>query len=69
MTNILLETPRLVIKETDMAEFEMMYALFSDTEVMQYIGMRSREEARERLEKFIVQQHKHGFGVGNVFVC
>lgn len=65
----LLETKRLIIKPTTLANFEEVYPLFSDPEVMRYVGrgVRNREEAREGLEKMIRHQEKHGFSIGCVY--
>ncbi len=65
----LLETKRLIVKPTSLDNFENVYALFSDPEVMRYVGrgVRTREETQANLKKMIQHQEKHGFSVGDVY--
>jgi ribosomal-protein-alanine N-acetyltransferase len=67
--NILLETSRLLVKPTTLANFEEVYPLLSDPEIMRYVGrgVKTREEARDSLEKMIRHQEKHGFSMGCVY--
>lgn len=65
----MLETKRLIIKPTSLDSFENTYALFSDAEVMRYIGngVKSREEVQQHIEKMIQHHEKHGFSFGDVY--
>lgn len=66
---IFLETNRLIIRIPELADFDSMYALQSDAEVMQYVGtgVRTQAEVRLGLEKAIAHQEKHGFSLGSVY--
>lgn len=65
----LLETKRLIVKPTSLDNFENVYALLSDPEVMRYVGrgVKTREETQESLEKMIRHKEKHGFSFGDVY--
>lgn len=65
----LLETKRLIVKPTSLENIENVYALFSDPEVMRYVGrgIKTREEIRESLEEMIKHKEKHGFSFGDVY--
>ncbi|MBA2653937.1 MAG: GNAT family N-acetyltransferase [Gammaproteobacteria bacterium] len=67
--SIFLETERLIINTPVLEDFENLFALQSDAEVMQYIGqgVRTRIEVMTGLEKAIAHQEKHGFSLGCVF--
>lgn len=67
--DVFIETKRLIITTPELSDFENLYALQSDAEVMQHIGngVRTREEVILGLEKAIAHQIKHGFSLGNVF--
>lgn len=67
--SIILETQRLIIKSPALDNFENLYALYSDPEVMQYVGqgVRSREETRKKLAEIIYHFEKHGFSFGDVY--
>lgn len=66
---IILETDRLIVKQTTLAHFEEIYPLVSDPDVMRYVsdGIRSREKTLEILKKIIAHQDKHGFSIGCVY--
>lgn len=66
---IMLETKRLIVKSTSLENFENVYTLFSDPEVMRYVGSgaKTREETRESQEKMINHYNKHGFSIGDVY--
>lgn len=59
-----LETDRLILKTLSEDDFDRMYTLQSNPEVMRFIGMgkaRTKDEAREIFEKFLNHQKKWGF--------
>lgn len=65
----LLETKRLIVKSSSLDNLENVYALYSDPEVMHYVGhgIKTREETREALEAMIQHEKKHGFSSGDVY--
>lgn len=67
--NIFLETKRLIINTPEPANFDNLFALQSDADVMEYLGqgVRTRTEVMTGLEKAIAHQKKHGFSLGSVF--
>ena len=67
--SILLETKRLIINTPEAIDFDNLYALQADADVMQYIGqgVRTPAEVRSGLEKAIAHQKKYGFSLGCVF--
>ena len=69
MTDILLETKRLIIKIPTSEDLEDQHVLQSDPDVMRYIakGVRDREEVKASLARMISHQQKHGFSLGSVF--
>ncbi len=66
---IFLETKRLIINIPEAIDFDNLYALQSDADVMQYVGqgVRTPAEVTSGLEKAIAHQEKHGFSLGCVF--
>ncbi len=67
--SIFLETKRLIIKTPELSDFDNLYILQSDPDVMRYIGhgVRTKELVAESLQKSIDHQQKHGFSLGNVY--
>jgi ribosomal-protein-alanine N-acetyltransferase len=67
--SIFLETQRLIIKPSALEDFDDLYTVQSDPDVMQYIGqgVRSKKEVQESLKKIIAHYQKHGFSLGSVF--
>ena len=67
--NILLETKRLIINTPENIDFDNLYALQADADVMQYVGqgVRTPAEVTSGLEKAIAHQKKYGFSLGCVF--
>jgi ribosomal-protein-alanine N-acetyltransferase len=65
----LLETMRLIIKPSSLANIDNVYTLFFDSDVMHYIGhgIKTRDETQENLTRMIVQQEKYGFSFGDVY--
>lgn len=64
-----IETKRLVITIPELSDFDNLYALQSDPEIMEYIGrgVRTKDEVLAGLEKAIHHFEKHGFSLGCVF--
>lgn len=67
--NIFLETNRLILKAPELSDFDDLYLLQTDPEVMKYIGegVRSKQEVELSLHNAIAHYQKHGFSLGNVF--
>lgn len=67
--NLFLETKHLIIRAPQAEDFDKLYALQTDTDVMKYIGqgVRTQSEVMIGLEKAIAHQKKHGFSLGCVF--
>lgn len=67
--SIFLETNRLIVKAPSLEDFDNLYALQSDADVMKYIGkgVRTKEEVMTGLEKSLLHQAKHGFSLGCVY--
>ncbi|MBA2651733.1 MAG: GNAT family N-acetyltransferase [Tatlockia sp.] len=67
--NVLLETKNLIITTPQLKDFDNLYALQTDAEVMKYIGqgVRTQLEVMSGLEKAIAHQENHGFSLGCVF--
>lgn len=65
----LLETQNLIIKAPQLGDFDHLYALQSDPDVMKYMGngVRTQNEVMSGLEKALAHQEKHGFSLGCVF--
>ena len=67
--SVFLETKNLIIKTPQVEDFDNLYALQADADVMKYIGqgVRTQAEVRSGLEKAMAHQEKHGFSLGCVF--
>ena len=66
----LLETPRLIIKPTSLENLDNVCELFTDPEVMRYIGqgVRGREETLENLKKLCaIYRVSMDYMIGNTF--
>lgn len=65
----MLETNRLIVKQSTFDNFDNVYRLLSDAEVMRYVGRgaKTREETIEGLEKMIRHFEKHHFSFGDVY--
>ena len=65
----MLKTDRLIVRQSTFDNFENVYRLLSDAEVMRYVGrgVKTREETEEGLEKMIHHFEKHGFSFGDVY--
>lgn len=68
--SIIFETKRLIAKAPTASDFENLYLLQSDSEIMRYIGKgdkRTREEVKESLEEIIHYYEKYGFSFFSIF--
>ncbi len=67
--SLFLETKNLIITTPELSDFNNLYTLQSDADVMQYIGQGVRTEAEvlSGLEKAISHYQKHHFSLGCVF--
>jgi ribosomal-protein-alanine N-acetyltransferase len=65
----MLETKNLMISTPQLEDFDSLYALQTDAEVMKYIGqgVRTHLEVMTGLERAIAHQEKHGFSLGCVY--
>lgn len=62
---IILETPRLYIRELTMDDFDALHAICSDPEVMCYIDALqpySQEQTRREIQQALHSYQAHGFG-------
>ncbi|MCW8469353.1 GNAT family N-acetyltransferase [Fluoribacter gormanii] len=68
--NVLLTTSRLIIQEPTPNDFDNLYQLQSNSEVMSFIGngVRDKNEVTLGLEKAIHHYHKHQFSLGSVYI-
>ncbi len=70
LMKIFLETKRLILKPTELSDFDNLFALRSDPEVMKYIGDSDPHTAAQ-IKRFLrialPYQKKHGIGFCSVF--
>jgi len=66
---IILESERLVLKTSTMENFQNVFSLLSDPDVMRYVGNgpRTENEVRDGLEKMVKHQEKYGFAFGDIY--
>jgi [ribosomal protein S5]-alanine N-acetyltransferase len=60
-----LETPKLLLEPLTISDYPWVIALYGDPEVMRYIGSgqpRGEQQSRERLDWFLDQARRLGFG-------
>jgi ribosomal-protein-alanine N-acetyltransferase len=59
------ETPRLRLRPFTAGDFDDLFALFTDPEVMRFVGngVRTREETETSLARMAGQWPRHGFGM------
>lgn len=69
MMSLFLETKNLIINTPELSDFDNLYALQSDADVMKYIGqgVRTETEVMNGLEKATVHYQKYNFSLGCVF--
>jgi len=68
--SIFLETKRLILKTTELSDFDRLMELRSDSDVMQYLGdgtVHTEDQVRKFLSMAIPYQEKHGIGFCTVF--
>lgn len=66
---LFLETERLILKKTNQADFDEIFKLRSDSDVMRYAGrgVKTEEEVQKFFDTAISYQEKHGMGFCSVF--
>lgn len=59
-----IRTPRLMLREFVLSDFDLLHALLSCPQVMKFsgTGVLSPEQTRSRLQEFIASYATHGFG-------
>lgn len=62
---VFLETERLILKKTEQSDFDNLFALRSDPEVMKYAeqGMQTKEDIQKFLDITVPSQKKYGFDI------
>ena len=61
-----IETARLILREWSLADVDRFAEIYSDPEVMKYVGdrrPRTREETYRRKERSLADYREHGFGM------
>ncbi|WP_427159349.1 GNAT family N-acetyltransferase [Aliinostoc sp. HNIBRCY26] len=58
-----IETARLKLRHFTLDDFGTLFRLYSDTEVMRYLSLRTQEQTQESLIKHIQHWEKHNFGM------
>ncbi|MEH1864899.1 MAG: GNAT family N-acetyltransferase [Nostoc sp.] len=58
-----IETARLRLRDFNLNDFDDLFRLYSDTEVMKYLSPRTREQTQLSLSKHIQQWQQHTFGM------
>lgn len=61
MTGI--ETARLQLRQFTLDDFDNLFRLYSDAEVMRYLSLRTREQTQASLHKHIQHWQQHNFGM------
>lgn len=67
---VFLETERLILKTPELSDFDALFTLRSDPDVMKYIGdgcIHTKEKVEKFLEMAIPYYEKHGIGFCSVF--
>lgn len=59
-----IETPRLRLRQFTFDDFDDLYRLYSDSDLMRYIGkgIRTKNETQAALSS-IIKHYEHGFGM------
>ncbi|MBN3960395.1 MAG: GNAT family N-acetyltransferase [Nostoc sp. NMS8] len=58
-----IETARLQLRRFSLNDFDYLFRLYSDAEVMRYLLPRTREQTQTSLNKHIQQWQQHNFGM------
>ncbi|MFN6465295.1 MAG: GNAT family N-acetyltransferase [Nostoc sp. DedVER02] len=58
-----IETPRLRLRNFNLNDFDCLFRLYSDAEVMKYLSLRTREQTQASLSQHIQQWQQHNFGM------
>jgi RimJ/RimL family protein N-acetyltransferase len=58
-----IETARLQLRQFSLNDFDYLFRLYSDAEVMTYLLPRTREQTQVSLNKHIQQWQQHNFGM------
>ncbi|MEH2284512.1 MAG: GNAT family N-acetyltransferase [Nostoc sp.] len=58
-----IETARLQLRHFSLKDFDYLFRLYSDVEVMRYLSPRTREQTQASLSKHIQQWQHHNFGM------
>jgi ribosomal-protein-alanine N-acetyltransferase len=64
---MLIETPRLIVRELTMDDLEVLTEIYADEETMRFIGrggVLTREHARRSIERELANYAERGFGEG-----
>lgn len=67
---VFLETERLILKKTGLFDFDYLFALQAEPDVMEYTGHgkpQVKEEAQKVLESILSYREKHGYSMCSVF--
>ncbi|NDJ20546.1 GNAT family N-acetyltransferase [Nostoc sp. B(2019)] len=58
-----IETARLQLRQFTLDDFDNLFRLYSDAEVMRYLSLRTREQTQASLHKHIQHWQQHNFGM------
>ncbi|MEH1793515.1 GNAT family N-acetyltransferase [Nostoc sp.] len=58
-----IETARLRLRDFNLNDFDYLFRIYSDAEVMKYLSLRTREQTQVSLSKHIQQWQLHNFGM------
>jgi ribosomal-protein-alanine N-acetyltransferase len=58
-----IETARLRLRHFNLNDFDYLFRLYSDAEVMRYLSSRTREQTQASLSKHIQHWQQHNFGM------
>lgn len=66
---VFIETQRLIIKTPQLEDYDNLYRLQTDPEVMRYLGnsVRTKVQIKTGLKMALNHQEKHGFSLGAVY--
>ncbi|GAX40673.1 putative acetyltransferase [Tolypothrix sp. NIES-4075] len=61
-----IETARLRLRQFTLADFDDLFRLYSDSQVMQYLSLRTKEQTQASLYKHIQHWQEYNFGMWGV---